>query len=96
MSTYAQDWRPRNLGGSIYYDPRRELEYWADSVPQGQTMVAVPVSTLRAAAAVRECRETVVSQSDEDGPLPAPVVLHCRQPEGHPPGGHSNGAASWP
>lgn len=81
--TYAHNWAPRNLGGEIYYDPRRELEYWADSVPDGQTMVAVPVATLRAAAAVRECGNEHVMTHDEDGPLQHSVVTRCRLPEGH-------------
>jgi len=91
--TYAQDWKPSNYGGRIYYDPREELSYWADSVPQGQTMVAVPIATLRAAAAVRECRATTVSYGDEDGPM-EPCTLYCRKPEGHRYS-HSNGYASW-
>jgi hypothetical protein len=89
---YAQNWEPRNLGGSVYYDPRRELEYWADRAGS-EPMVAVPVATLRAAAEVRECGETTVLTADEDGPM-APLTIRCRQPEGHLLD-HYNGYCSW-
>ncbi len=33
MSSYtgpsARAWKPRNLGGKTYYDPRDELKFWA-------------------------------------------------------------------
>lgn len=89
----ADTWRPRNLGGTIRDDPRDELLYWANSVPDGQPMVAVPVATLLAAAAVRVCRSSVVSTADEDGPMP-PQTLHCNRPEGHLTD-HSNGYLTW-
>lgn len=89
---FARDWKPRNLGGSIYYDPRDELAYWADSTDE--PMVAVPVATLRAAAELRVCRASTVSNGDEDGPFTSPVTLHCKKAEGHR-GDHFNGYASW-
>lgn len=91
---YAHDWKPRNLGGSIYYDPRRELEYWA-SRAGSDSMVAVPVATLRAAAQVYECGETTVLTGDEDGPLAEPLTIRCRLPEKHTES-HHNGYCSWP
>jgi len=87
----ARDWKPKNLDGSIYYDPREELSYWARSTTF--PMVAVPVETLLAAAELRECRSQTVSYSDEDGPMP-PMTLHCRKPDGHQ-GPHYNGYATW-
>jgi hypothetical protein len=90
---HAHDWKPRNLGGSIYYDPRKELEYWANRAG-AEPMVAVPVATLRAAAAVRECGDTTTLVSDEDGPLKHPLIIRCREPENHQTD-HFNGYCSW-
>lgn len=99
--TYAQDWVPRNLGGSIYYDPQKELDYWANQ-GNGQPMVAVPVSTLRAAARRVECSARTVVTSDEDGELSEPIEIVCRLPSGHgtmlsgtPLNQHFNGYTHW-
>lgn len=94
--TTARDWKPKNLDGSIYYDPRKELAYWA-STAKG-SMVAVPVETLLAGAAVRECGARTTITSDEDGELPRPVEIQCRLLEGHPhldPEMHYNGYTHW-
>lgn len=94
MGNYAQDWKPRNLGGTIYYDPKKELEYWADRAGH-EPMVAVPVATLRAAAAFRECGSRTTITSDEDGPLSIPLEIQCRRQENHEEN-HYNGYCSWP
>lgn len=98
---YARDWEPKNLGGSVIYDPKRELDYWASRC-DGQPMVAVPVSTLRAAAARVECSARTVITADEDGPLSEGVELICRLPLGHgtrssktPMKQHFNGYTHW-
>lgn len=89
---YAHEWKPRNLGGRVYYDPREELTYWAGST--SELMVAVPVATLRAAAAVRVCRSSTVLVGDEYGPYLEPITVHCEKPREHLYD-HSNGAVSW-
>lgn len=91
---YAQDWKPRNLGGRIYYDPRDELRYWAARA-DNDPMVAVPVATIRAVAELRECSARRIVRADEDGPLTHPVEIVCRKPSGHE-NDHSNGYSSWP
>lgn len=93
----ASDWKPRNLGGRFYDDPRLELLFWADRADNAgrcEPMVAVPVATLRAAAAVRECGARSMLHGDEDGPISPPVEIQCRLVTDHALR-HFNGYVSW-
>lgn len=97
MSNQARDWKPRNLGGRFYTDPREELLYWAnraDNSGRSDPMVAVPVATLRAAAELRECGARSILRSDEDGPVVPPLEIQCRRATNHQPK-HFNGYVSW-
>ncbi len=90
---YAQDWKPKNLGGTFYPSAKEELKYWA-SRAGNDPMVSVPVSTLRAAVDFRECGERTTLFFDEDGPLSNPLEIQCREQEGHK-NNHYNGYCSW-
>jgi len=93
--TYAQDWRPINCEGSIYYDPRQELAARADRARRGgDSYVAVPVALAAACAQLRECGARFVMTHDENGLLPAPQEIQCRKPEGHDYD-HFNGYLTW-
>lgn len=93
----TDQWQPKNLGGSIYHDPQRELAYWI-SIAGNHPMVAVPVATLVACLRRQECSARTMINSDEDGPLATPIEIICRQPEDHHKQGiirHHNGYTSW-
>lgn len=86
------EWTPGNHAGTIYHDPKDELEYWikrADHDP----MVAVPVKLLVAVHKRRQCNETTIVSGDEDGPL-TPMVVRCVKQEGHFYR-HTNGFTTW-
>lgn len=91
-----EKWKPINYEGAIYYDPRQELLARARRAERANdTYVAVPVMLAIACGNLRECGAKHTVTGDEDGPLPTPIEIQCRKPEGHDHRSHYNGYILW-